>query len=55
MDTGIIVALAIAIPIIMFPVALVWYVNIGGIVKAAREASERRALQTADAQTVKAR
>ena len=55
MDTGIIVALAIAIPIIMFPVALVWYVNIGGIVQAAREARERRALQTEEAQTVKAR
>ena len=55
MDTAIVVALAIAIPIILFPVALVWYVNIGGIVKAAQEARERRALETRDAEAVKAR
>jgi len=33
-----IVALLIAIPVILFPVAFVWYLNIGGIVHAVREA-----------------
>ena len=39
------VALMIAIPIILFPVAFVWYLNIGGIYTAIREARERRVTQ----------
>ena len=31
-----------AIPIILFPVALVWYLNVGGIYTAIKEARERR-------------
>ena len=38
-----IVALVIAIPIILFPAAFVWYINIGGIYAAIKEARERRA------------
>jgi len=38
-----IVALVIAIPIILFPAAFVWYLNIGGIYAAIKEALERRA------------
>ena len=34
-----IVALVVAIPVILFPVALVWYLNIGGISQAARQRS----------------
>ena len=37
-----IVALVIAIPIILFPVAFVWYLNIGGIHAALRTAHEKR-------------
>ena len=37
-----IVALVIAIPIILFPVAFIWYLNIGGIHAAIKEARERR-------------
>ena len=37
-----IVALVIAIPIILFPVAFIWYLNIGGIYTAIKEARERR-------------
>ena len=37
-----IVALIIAIPIILFPAAFVWYLNLGGIYKAIQEARERR-------------
>jgi len=38
-----IVALIIAIPIILFPVAFIWYLNIGGIYRAIQEARKRRA------------
>ena len=38
MTTGLVIALAVAIPVILFPAAFVWYLNIGGIVHAVREA-----------------
>ncbi|MGD9118541.1 MAG: hypothetical protein PVJ08_07425 [Dehalococcoidia bacterium] len=43
MEWQIIVALVIAIPIILLPVALIWYINIGGIYSAIKEARARRA------------
>jgi len=42
MEWQVIVALVIAIPIILFPVAFVWYLNIGGIYAAVREARAKR-------------
>ena len=42
MEWQIIVALVIAIPIILFPVALIWYINIGGIYLAIKEARAKR-------------
>ena len=42
MEWQIIVALVIAIPVILFPVAFVWYINIGGILTAIKEARARR-------------
>ena len=42
MEWQILVALVIAIPIILFPVAFVWYLNIGGIYAAIKEARARR-------------
>jgi hypothetical protein len=38
-----IVALVIAIPIILFPAAFIWYLNVGGIYAAVKEARARRA------------
>jgi len=38
-----IVALVLAIPVILFPVAFIWYLNIGGIYHAIREARKRQA------------
>jgi hypothetical protein len=38
-----IVALLLGIPVILFPVALVWFLNIGGLYAAIKEAKERRA------------
>ncbi len=37
-----IVALALAIPIMLIPVALVWYINVGGIYAAIKETREKR-------------
>jgi hypothetical protein len=37
-----IVALALAIPVILFPVAVIWYLNVGGIYQAIRRASRKR-------------
>ena len=42
MEWQFIVALVIAIPIILFPAAFVWYLNIGGIYAAIKEARARR-------------
>jgi len=39
-----VVALAIAIPIILFPAAFLWYLSIGGIYAAIRETIRRRAI-----------
>lgn len=47
-----IVALIIAIPIILFPAAFVWYLNIGGIYAAVREALKRRAATQEKMKTV---
>ena len=41
MTVGFIVALVVAIPIILFPAAFIWYMNIGGIVAALKEAKAK--------------
>ncbi len=45
MEWQIIVALVVAVPVVLFPVAFVWYMNIGGILTAIKEARARRATQ----------
>ena len=42
METGVVIALAIAIPVILFPAAFVWYLNLGGVFQAVKEVSVRR-------------
>jgi hypothetical protein len=37
MELSVIIAIVLAVPVILFPVALVWYLNIGGIIAALRE------------------
>jgi len=49
-----VLALVIAIPIILFPAAFIWYLNIGGIVTAIKEARERRAAREKETQEVAA-
>ena len=43
MEWQFVAALVIAIPIILFPAAFIWYLNVGGIFSAVKEARERRA------------
>ena len=47
-----IVALVLAIPIILFPAAFVWYLNIGGIRAAIKEAKARRTARQRDAMAI---
>ena len=45
MEWQIILALVIVIPVILVPVLFVWYLNIGGIYVAIKEARARRAIR----------
>ena len=47
MEGTVIIALAIAIPVILFPAAFVWYLNIGGVFHAVREARARKVAEKA--------
>ncbi|MBC8511762.1 MAG: hypothetical protein H8D32_02120 [Dehalococcoidia bacterium] len=47
-----IVALVLAIPVILFPVAFIWYLNIGGIYHAIQAARKRRAAREKKAKTI---
>ena len=42
MEWQIIVAIVLAIPIILLPVVFIWYLNVGGIFTAIKEARARR-------------
>jgi hypothetical protein len=52
MEWQIIIALIVAIPVILFPVAFVWYLNLGGIYAAMKEARARRAAARKNAEKV---
>ncbi len=45
MEWQFIVAIAVVIPVILLPVAFVWYLNLGGLYAAAREARTKRAAE----------
>jgi hypothetical protein len=47
-----IVALVLAIPVILFPAAYVWYLNIGGAHAAIKEAKVRRTARQRDARSI---
>ncbi len=44
MNAGLIIALVAAIPVILFPAAFVWYVNIGSILQTVRQTRARKAI-----------
>jgi hypothetical protein len=45
MDAQVILALAIASPIILLPALFIWYMNAGGVFSAFKKAMERRVRQ----------
>lgn len=47
MEWTYVAALAVTAPVILFPAAFVWYMNLGGIGNALREARTRRAARKA--------
>ena len=51
MEGQIIVALALAIPVILFPVAFVWYLNLGGLYAAVKDARVNKAAHEKKAAT----
>lgn len=42
MQWELVVALVIALPVILFPAAYIWYINIGGIYAAIKEARQKK-------------
>ncbi len=44
MDWQVLVALVLAIPIILIPVALVWFLNLGGLYRSFQAARQRKQL-----------
>jgi hypothetical protein len=51
MEWGFLISLVLAVPIILIPVALVWYVNAGSIVSAIKRVKARRGARDKDAGT----
>ena len=49
MEWQFVVALAVMIPVLLFPAALVWYVNITGLFEVMKTGLERRKKRTAGA------
>jgi len=45
MHWELVLILVIAIPVILFPAAYVWYINIGGLVALFNQAREKRAIR----------
>ena len=45
MEWQLVVALIIAVPVILFPAAFVWYLNLGGIYAAVKEARAKKVAQ----------
>ena len=43
MEWQLVAALVVAVPVILFPAAFVWNMNIGGIIAHIREARQKRA------------
>ncbi len=42
MEWQVVVALIIAVPVILFPAAFVWYLNVGGLVAATKKVLARK-------------
>ncbi|MBE0480307.1 MAG: hypothetical protein IBX68_04945 [Dehalococcoidia bacterium] len=52
MEWPVIIALVLGLPVILFPAAYVWYLNMGGIYGLIKEARRKRALRREQARAV---
>ena len=52
MTAGLIITMIIAVPLILFPVAFVWYLNIGGLIGLIREHRKEPATEKQKAKAV---
>jgi len=52
MEWQFIVALVVAIPVILVPVAFLWYLNFGGLYTAVQEARKRKAARREETEVV---
>ena len=43
MEWPVVVALVVILPVVLFPAAFVWYLNVGGVYAKVKEARKRRA------------
>lgn len=46
MEWQVVIAILIAIPVILFPAAFIWYMDIGGIVETVKKARAKRTART---------
>ena len=53
MEWPVIVALVVAIPVMLFPVAYLWYINLGGLYVAIRRERKRKAARREKARAAK--
>jgi len=51
MQWELVIALAVAIPVILFPAAFIWYLNFGGIVRAVKGTRATREKKAARVET----
>jgi hypothetical protein len=49
METATIIAMVVAIPVILFPAAFVWYMTAGGVIAAARARARKAEKAAAEA------
>lgn len=43
MNAAMLIVLIIAVPVVLFPAAFIWYLNFGGILQAIRQTRARKA------------
>ena len=51
MNGQLVIAMILAVPVILFPAAFVWYLNLGGIYTAVRDARAKKSVRRAAAET----
>jgi len=53
MEWPVVVVLVVILPVVLFPAAFVWYLNVGGVYAAVKEARKRRVAAKQGTRSVK--